>query len=240
MPRSELLPTINSISVYRSFSSGTCRRIASANSGRQKVLLPYFKQNILSFPDLDGKPYQEMAYGRFMRGCLDYYCAHEAADLATTLGLRPDAAFDVALYTLNPGQLETLTLLIMMDLGFIAEIGFANALPLIDYQGHFDETYATSIGVDKNKAVEMLSIIFPSIDLSKKNHWFSNDRIQIQCKNYVRNESDCVLWMDFNSLPRIIKLIESKQSQGLFRNTHFWLQNLSGKFLHRPRLEIAG
>lgn len=227
IPRSSLLPTINSISVYRSFTSGTCRRIASADSDRQKDLGPIFKDSITEFYEYNGVRYPERAYGHFMRKCLDYYCSDDTTSLQTTLKLHDDDVSKVALFTLNPGQLETLTMLLMMDLGFIPEIGFANALPFIDYQGRFDTEYAKQANVSRAQAFQIISQVF---ELPKTGKWFEEDVIKIQCKNYNRSQAGSILFLDYKKLPTIKSIVDSHHHLGLFKNAQIWLQNLSSKF----------
>jgi hypothetical protein len=82
--------------------------------------------------------HKEKAFGQFIRLAFDYY-AHPACNqtLAEICGVSAskDRQLKLVFATLNPSQMETLALLVCLDLGFIPEIGFANSLDHIDVRG---------------------------------------------------------------------------------------------------------
>ena len=243
--RTKLIPTINSIAVYSYFSQGTFRRIASADSGRQLDLGKMFtyKDSALkcrSFPTFNNPATQEKAYGMFMRRCLDYYAQNSPElSLMDFIGLPHDAALTVSVLTLNPGQLEMFATLLVMDLGFIAETGYANALDHIDVRARYkggDGFKSLLTSVTWLKSVFGKSLHGTCLDILEQ-----QGVIQIQCKNYKTNgfNDGGVLCMDVSHIQEIGRMIIASSEHFDFTDTRRWLENLVEHFTAKKSSKVA-
>ena len=241
--RSALIPTLNSISVFRSLSSGTCRRMASIDASRQKHLFkfnPVFSKPI-KFPFYDGTENwcEEMAYGQFIRLSLDYYSGvyGPEATLAEVMGEANNekSLVKLILNTLNPAQMETLALLLSLDLGFTPEIGFANALDHIDIRARWNPDLANG-----RQAITQAKIIRKIFKISETNALEANSNLQrgiilIQCKDYKHSEmmlKGGVFVLDTSNTEAIYKILtdDYADSGNTFTQTKAWLRNLIWHF----------
>jgi len=117
--RSDLLPSINSLSVYQYFNRGTVRPISAANSDKESSLNMIKDENLLKgITDYLGNTVVEKRYGAFIRFYFDWLLIKSCKKnnfedyLVGELGVKIS---NIPIMVLNPSQLEMIAALLLSD-----------------------------------------------------------------------------------------------------------------------------
>lgn len=180
--RTELPPPINSLSVYQGFSRGTFRPIASADSGKEEALTPILQHsNLIKTNTYTGNSYTERRFGHFIRKYISFLADPTSKDFYNYMGLDDTSGLQLILNTLNPGQMETAAMLLILDLGFVPEIGTAHALDSIDVRGRLPEK------ISPLQILQKIKLLNLPMNKAIEEKLIGERVLEIQCKAYQPN-----------------------------------------------------
>lgn len=196
--RDLLLPSINSLAVYRYLNAGTFRPLLAIGPGRNADLSPLFS-SCTRFPRLDEfgdieqpkkskKPnddHLETWLGFMARKYLQWLMSRKGSFSKSLFGKSSDADAklkNAMVATLNPVQLEAAAALILTSLGMVVDFYKANSLDAVDLHARIPRSFT------KDQRKTLIAILGDSsaFGLNKALLKKLNDRnvISIQCKDY--------------------------------------------------------